>query len=357
MTDWMIYGANGYTGELIAREARRRGLDPILAGRSREKIEALGRELELRTAVFSLDDSGAAARHLQTIAAVLHCAGPFVRTSEPMVRACLEAGAHYLDLTGEIAVFEFVMGKDSEARNRGVILLPGVGFDVVPSDCLAASLATRLPSAKQLILAFHTVGGSFSRGTLKTMIEGLGQGGAVRRGGKIIRVPTLFDVREIPFSCGARTAMAIPWGDVSTAYYTTGIPDITVFYATPRKAIRKMRLLSPIMPLLATRLVRDLLQKRAGRQKGPDAAARASGHVYLYGQATDGEGKSVSATMTTPEGYAFTVLSALEAVRRLFPEPARPGGAYTPAGLFGADFAESIPGVTMSALVASKTVH
>ncbi|HEV7923072.1 MAG TPA: saccharopine dehydrogenase NADP-binding domain-containing protein, partial [Thermoanaerobaculia bacterium] len=142
---WMIYGANGYTGELIAREAARRGERPILAGRDRTAVEALAKELGLQWRAFPLD-----APDLRDIQLVLHCAGPFMYTSAPMVRACLDAGAHYLDITGEIVVFEAVMRKDGEAKQRGVTLLPGVGFDVVPTDCLAAQLAQRLPDADEL---------------------------------------------------------------------------------------------------------------------------------------------------------------------------------------------------------------
>jgi hypothetical protein len=209
---FLIYGANGYTGELIAREAVRRGLRPILSGRSEEKIAPLAEELRLEARPFSLDKP-----RLDGIDAVLHCAGPFVRTSAPMVRACLEAGAHYLDITGEIAVFEAVMAMNDSAVRAGVTLLPGVGFDVVPTDCLAAMLAARLPGATELELAFYAPGAELSRGTMKTMIESIDEGGAIRRDGRIVRVPAAYDVREIPFSIGPRTAMTIGWGDVSTA--------------------------------------------------------------------------------------------------------------------------------------------
>jgi len=290
MTSWMIYGANGYTGELIAREARRRGETPVLAGRDAVKITALGRELQLDSRIFALDQKEAVAKQLEGIDAVLHCAGPFVHTSAPMVQACLEAKTHYLDITGEIAVFEAVMARDSEARERGVTLLPGAGFDVVPSDCLAATLAQHLPSATELLLAFYTPGGIVSRGTMKTMIEGFGEGGAIRRDGKIVRVPTLFDVREIPFSIGRKTAMAIPWGDVSTAFHSTGIPNIRVYFATPKKTVRRLRFLSPFMPLLPRSLIKQFLSRRAEHQQGPDEAARAKGQVYLYGRVEDASG-------------------------------------------------------------------
>src|ERR1043166_7402571 len=176
---WMIYGANGYTGELIAREAARRGMHPILAGRSAERVEPLARELGLESRVFPVTQP-----NLDGVRIVLHCAGPFVRTSGPMVRACLDAGAAYLDITGEIEVYETILAQHDEAVKRGALLLPGVGFDVVPTDCLAAMLKQRLPDANELWLAFSS-GAGLSRGTIKTMIEGAGEGGAIRRDGKI----------------------------------------------------------------------------------------------------------------------------------------------------------------------------
>ncbi len=341
MPDWLIYGANGYTGELIAREAARRGQRPILAGRDAARVEPLARELGCPSRVFALEH---AVESLDGIALVLHCAGPFVRTSAPMVEACLRAGAHYLDITGEIAVFESIFSRSDEAARRGVTLLPGVGFDVVPTDSLAAMLAARLPDATQLLLAFQSKGSELSRGTMKTMLESIGEGGAIRRDGKIVKVPVAWDVREIPFSNGARTAMTIPWGDVSTAYHTTGIPNIRVYLATPPKAIARMRRVAPLLPLLSPRPIRRLLQKFADRRTGPDASMRSAGRVYLWGEVSNARGTSAQMTMTTPEGYAFTAVSAVSAAERVLHDPPRPG-AFTPARFLGPDFVSSIPGV------------
>jgi short subunit dehydrogenase-like uncharacterized protein len=332
---WLIYGANGYTGELIAREAVRRGHRPILAGRDAAKIEPLARELGCEARVFPLD-----AIDLRGVALVLHCAGPFVRTSAPMVDACIAAGAHYLDITGEIDVFEAIL-----QRKAGVTLLPGAGFDVVPTDCLASMLAARMPDATELSLAFHSKGSELSRGTTKTMLESIGDGGAIRRDGKIVRVPMAYGVRDIPFSHGVRTAMTIPWGDVSTAYYTTGIPNIRVYLATPTKSIRWMKRIGWLLPLLSPKPIRRLLQRVADRRSGPGEAMRTAGRVYLWGEVRNAKGKSFSMTMTTPEGYAFTVISAVNAVERVLANP-RPG-AFTPARLFGADFVTTVPGVVI----------
>ncbi|HKO57585.1 MAG TPA: saccharopine dehydrogenase NADP-binding domain-containing protein [Thermoanaerobaculia bacterium] len=332
---WMIYGANGYTGELIAREAARRGERPILAGRDRAAVEALAKELGLESRVFPLD-----APDLRGVSLVLHCAGPFLYTSAPMVRACLDAGAHYLDITGEIAVFEAVMRKDGEAKQRGVTLLPGVGFDVVPTDCLAAQLAKRLPDADELWLAFDTSGGGLSRGTRRTMIEGLDKGGAIRRDGKIINVPQLYDVRPIPFAHGERMAITIPWGDVSTAYHTTGIPNIRVYNATSPKTIKRMRRMLPLLPLLRFKPLKRWLVRRV-KPGGPDATTRATSRIHLWGRAAHLDGTEVTMTMEVAEGYAFTVLSALAAVKRVLAEPVQ-AGSFTPAKRFGERFVNEV---------------
>ncbi len=102
--NWMIYGASGYTGELIAREAKHRGLKPIFAGRSADKVAALATELDCECRVFGIGNPDEMARWLQGVGLVLHCAGPFSATSAPMITACLKARAHYLDITGEISV-------------------------------------------------------------------------------------------------------------------------------------------------------------------------------------------------------------------------------------------------------------
>ncbi len=341
---WLIYGANGYTGELCAREAERRGLAPILAGRNAGAVGALAAELGLPHRGFGLDDPAALRAGLDGVDAVLHCAGPFVLTSRPMVEACLATGTHYLDITGEIAVFEACFGLDQQAKAADVVLLPGVGFDVVPTDCLAARLAEAVPGATHLELAFHSDGGSISRGTLKTMIEALPYAGAIRQDGKIRPVPAAFDAKKIEFSCGSRWAMTIAWGDVSTAFRSTGIPNIRVYNGAPPSAIKRMRRMRPLLPVAGLKPIKRLMQWWVGRTvTGPDAEARRTARVYLWGNARGAGGEAATATFDTPEGYAFTASSSVEAVTRLLAGGVEPG-AVTPSLAFGSGFAESLDG-------------
>jgi short subunit dehydrogenase-like uncharacterized protein len=345
-TRWMIYGANGYTGQLVAEEAVRRGMAPILAGRREEAVRPLAERLGCEHRVFELGDPLEVAQQLDGVGLVLLCAGPFSRTSRPMVDACLSLGIHYLDITGEISVFEACHARTEEAARLGSILLPGVGFDVVPSDCLAAALAGRLPGATSLQLAFHGVG-SPSAGTARTMLEGLPQGGAVRQDGRIVKVPLAWKTAEIPFHDRRRQAVLIPWGDVSTAYYSTGIGNIEVYMAQPPRMIRAMKLVRPVAGLLRApalqRLGARLIERRV---TGPDAGTRESGKSELWGRVSEPGGAHLEGTLTTPEGYRLTALSATEAVARVLAGGIEPG-AHTPSSAFGADFITGIEGCTM----------
>ena len=339
---WMIYGANGYTGELIAREAVRRGLKPILAGRNRASVEALAAALGLEAHVFGLEDE-ALADQLQGCVLVLHCAGPFSATAAPMMEACLRAGAHYLDITGEIAVFEHAQSLAGRAQAAGVVLCPGVGFDVIPTDCVAAALKAALPDAMHLALGFDSRS-SFSPGTAKTSVEGLAQGGKVRRDGKIITVPLAYEVRRIDFGDGEKDAMTIPWGDVSTAYYTTGIPNVRVFIPGSPNMIANARRANHFRWLLGFSLVQKIIKARiANTVKGPSADRRERMPSYVWGEAVNARGEKKTARIRTANGYSLTITGSLAVVDYLMQnKPA--GGAYTPAKLVGADLVTRLPG-------------
>jgi short subunit dehydrogenase-like uncharacterized protein len=344
MPNYLIYGANGYTGALIAREAVARGQRPVLAGRSADTVGALARQLGLEARVFGLDDPAAVSTGLDGMAAVLHCAGPFAHTARAMAEACLRRRVHYLDVTGEIVVFEGMAARNAESQRAGVMLLPGVGFDVVPSDCLAAHLKRRLPTATRLALGFQIAGG-LSRGTATTMAENLHRGGAVRRGGVLTRVPAACKTRVIDFGRGPVTAMTIPWGDVSTAYHSTGIPDIEVYAGVPPLQ-RVLALASRHLGwLLGSKPVQRFFKRRIqARPPGPSDAERARGQSYLWGEVRDDARRRAVSRLRGPEGYTLTVLTALAIVERVLAGEAPPG-FQTPSLAYGADFILTIPGM------------
>jgi short subunit dehydrogenase-like uncharacterized protein len=345
MSDFMIYGATGYTGSLIARTAHGQGLRPILAGRNRDALQALCAELGLDHRAFSLQSETGVLDGIRDIDTVLNCAGPFSQTAKPLVDACLKAGVHYLDITGEAAVFESLAARDSEAKAAGIVVLPGVGFDVVPSDCLAVHLKRRLPTANYLVLGFRSAG-RLSRGTMLTALERLDDGGLVRAHGKLVKVPTAWKTRVIDFGDGPMRAITIPWGDVSTAFHSTGIPNIEVYLAAPwgfRIGARLSRWFGWLLrsPWMKARLRRRIL---AGIP-GPTEAERRANRCDFWGEVTDDAGRTAVTRMQTPDGYDLTVMSALTSVERV-----RSGmvshGFRTPAMAFGPDFVLELPGVT-----------
>jgi short subunit dehydrogenase-like uncharacterized protein len=340
----IVYGANGYTGALVAELAAQRGLPLIVAGRRADQVTALATRLGVPHRVFGLDDPAQLDRGLAGAKVVLSCAGPFTRTAGPLVSACLRARAHYLDVTGEVAVFESVWRRDAEARAAGVMLLSGAGFDVVPSDCLAAHLHHRLPSATQLRLAFQAVG-RLSRGTAITSVEGVAGGGLVRRDGELTPVPSGHRTITVDFGRGPRKAIAIPWGDVFTAHLTTGIPNIEVFVAAPAAMRTVLRLTRVLGPILATAPLQRLLKARirAGAA-GPTAEQRQQGRSLLWGEARDPAGLVVVSRLQTPEAYELTRLTAVAIAERVLSGDA-PVGFQTPARAYGKDFVLGFAGV------------
>ena len=335
---WLLYGATGYTGRLIARGAVARGMRPVLAGRNAAKLLPLAAELGLEHRVFGLQDATVVRRGLRGVDGVAHCAGPFARTAAPMATACVETGTPYLDITGEIDVFESLHALDRRAAAAGITLLPGAGFDVVPTDCVAALLAARLPDATQLDLAF-LAGGGPSPGTARTALAGVAEGGRIRAGGEIRVVPMGSRQVRAAFPSGARTVVSVPWGDVSTAYHSTGIPDITTYTAVPAPALAASRALR-LGPL------RGVVAGAVGRLvRGPGERRLGSARSEVWGRARDAAGNTVTATLSGPNPYRITVDAVLRIVPRL---GELPKGFQTPSRALGADFAGTLEGVTVS---------
>jgi short subunit dehydrogenase-like uncharacterized protein len=346
MSELVVYGSYGYTGSLIAEAAVDRGMEPLLAGRERRSLESQAARLRTEFEVVGLDEPKVLDMVLDEAEVVLNCAGPFSRTWTPMVDACLRTGTHYLDITGEISVFEAIHERSAAAAAEDVMLLPGTGFDVVPTDCLGAHLAEALPDADRLELAFRAEGG-ISRGTAKTMLEHIEAGGAVRRGGDIQGVPLGHESRTVDFGWGhgGVYTTAVPWGDVSTAYYTTGIPNTTVYTAIPESIARIQRVAGVLSPVLGLEPVTRALQWYVERTtEGPDAEERRQGRSYVWGEVQNPDGDRAVARVRGPHTYALTVETALACARRALSGDAEPG-FQTPAGVYGPDLILDVDGV------------
>ena len=345
MKTFLIYGSYGYTGQLIANLAVQRGLKPILAGRDEKRLRSQAESLDLEFRAFSLEDTPSLYSALQDVEGVLHCAGPFVHTFRQMAEACLVTRRHYLDISGEIPGFEALAQMDDDAKRADIMLLPGAGFDIVPTDCLAMHLKKRLLSATYLRLYIRGVRSGFSRGTARSAIENMHRGGMIRRNKKLVQVPPAWKVLEIDFGRGPVKVVSIGWGDVSTAYHSTGIPNIQTYMAFPSLAIEALRSMRVIGPLLYTRPVRGLL-KQALRlaRSGPTKDQRRDGFFLIIGEAFNDDGGSVSSKLRTPEGYSMTALATVEIMKRILSGDLKPG-FQTPSLAYGPDFILGFEGV------------
>lgn len=341
----LVYGSYGYSGDLVARFAKEQGVEVVLSGRNPERLRAQAETYDLPFVVADLDDHGSIRSALEGKDVVVHCAGPFARTFKSMAKACMETRTHYTDITGEANVFEGLWALDDAAKKAGVMLLPGTGFDVVPSDCLAAHVASRCPDATHLTLAWRGRGGGVSHGTATTMAENFASGGMVRRDGALTPVPTAHATRTIDFGDGKPAhCMTIPWGDVVTAYKSTGIPNIEVYTEAPAKAATMLRLARPMLPLLNVGPVQRMLKKRIdAAPAGPSDEARKKAYMQLWAEARGPSGTAVS-RMRTPEGYTLTAKMALAIAIKVRDGNAKPG-FQTPSSAYGKDLILELPGV------------
>jgi short subunit dehydrogenase-like uncharacterized protein len=339
----LVYGATGYTGGLLADLAKQRGLAPIVAGRSRAKVEAVAARLGLEARAASVDDAAQLAEMLRDVACVISSAGPFARTARQMFDACIAAGAHYLDVTGEIDVFALAEATDARARKAGVMLLPGIGFDVVPSDCLAAHVAARTGEPRVVRIAL-AAGGTPTHGTAKTALGMLSAPLRVRRGGRLVSLPSGSLVRDFDFGQGPVRCVGVPMGDVVTAARSTGAPDVEVYMRGGAKLRLGLRAAQWLGPVLARGSVQGALGRWIDRlPEGPSPEERLGTRAVVVAEA-EGPARVARARLETPSGYETTRLAGVEAVRRVLAGEAKPG-FQTPATAFGADFVLSLPGV------------
>ena len=341
----LLYGGNGYTAALLAREAISKGVRPVLCGRDRQRTKQAAEGFGLEYRVSRLDAARELKEALRGMKVVLNAAGPFSETTDPLVEACIANGVHYLDVSGEADTLDLVSRRHEEARSAGVMLMPGVGFDVVPSDCLARHVVNRLPRPRRLSIGITGLR-SASRGSARTTIDQIGKKVLVRRGGRLCTVPAASLERRFDYGAGPSASLAVSWADVVSAYFSTGVPDIDVYFeATPavRAALLASRHLgwwmgyAPVQRYLKTwtRFLPD----------GPGEEERRTATAIVVAEAEDGEGRRCIARLRTPEVYTFTAMTGVAVARRVLAGEWA-AGYETPSRLYGADFVLSFPGVS-----------
>jgi short subunit dehydrogenase-like uncharacterized protein len=344
MKNILLYGANGYTAQLIIELMLKSNLKPILAGRTESKIKPIADKYNLSYRIFDLNNSTALNQAIADVEVVLHCAGPYIHTAKPMVEACIQNTTHYLDITGEIEVFEMLRQYDEAAKKAQIMVLPGCGFDVVPTDCLAKYLSHQMPDATHLSLGFASKGGGLSHGTAMTAIEGLGELGKVRENGQLVDRPIAHKTQVLEFGKEFKSyGITIPWGDVATAFYSTGIPNVEVFFGVPKSSIRFIQVQSKFNWLLKTNLVKSLAKAYIKMvDAGPDEKTRSAAKAYVWGRVKNAKGEEIIAYLVTQETYTLTAITAVNIVQKVLNRNFKIG-FQTPSNAYGADLIMEVP--------------
>ncbi len=339
----VVYGSYGYTGKLIVKECRARNLSVMLAGRNEEQLRRQSTESGYPFTVVDSHDGEGLKKLLEPAAIVIHCGGPFRYTAKTMTEACLATNTHYTDITGEYLVFESLPSLDKQAKELNITIMPGTGFDVVPSDCLALHLKNRLPSATHLQLAFTMSKGGLSRGTSKSMTEGMGDGGLIRKDGKLTKIALGEKVLEIDFGSFKTKTLCIPWGDISTAWRSTGIPNIEVYTGATDKMISNAKRSNYLNWLLRMRWVKNFMLKQIDKKPaGPSDEKLESGRSFLWGKVSDDKGQDCVARLETLSGYSLTAKTAVLIAKKIMEGNFKPG-FQTPAMAYGPDLIMEIP--------------
>lgn len=342
--DWLLYGAYGYTGKLIIEEAIQKGNTPVIAGRNPEKLIPLSKESGLDYRVFDLSNQNEINRNIKDFKVIFNAAGPFEKTSLPIVKGCIKVGSNYLDITGEIGVFEQNFTFNEAAIEKEIAIISGVGFDVVPSDCLAKYASEKIPNATHLKLGIAGMSG-FSRGTLKTFLSNIPYGTIIRKNGKLLTLPLGKNPIKIPFMDKERLCYPISWGDISTSYRSTNIENIRVYMSLPNyfkyftgslePIIRKLFNVDPVRKIVSSWIENNI--------EGPTKRKRQTAHSYLWAKIRNKDGGSFEAWLKTIEPYRLTAISAIKCIKIIQNASTPIKGALTPSQAFGKDFIMEFP--------------
>jgi short subunit dehydrogenase-like uncharacterized protein len=341
-----VYGATGYTGRLVVRELRRRHADVVLSGRSAPRLQALAEELELEAPVRAaeLDDRDALRHALGECAAVISCAGPFVRYGEPVLKAAVETGTHYVDTTGEQDYMKHVYERyDDAARAAEVAAIPAVGFDYVPGD-LASRLAARdREPLRQVAVGYAVSGFRATRGTLHSALDAARRRRLEYRDGQWT-VGGLFPPRAhftFPEPIGRRAMVCFPSGEVLTVPRHTRTRTVSSWitaaaFAPPVPGAEQMVPLAlPALALALRTPARALVDLAIDRlPEGPTGEQRRAARFTIVALAFGEDGSSGRVVLRGEDMYGLTAVTAVHSAQLLAGEAADRTGALAPAQAF-----------------------
>ncbi len=334
----MIYGATGYSAQLILEELISRNVKPVIAGRNEAGIKKIADKFCCEFRIFDLTDNTRIDGALSNIHTLLNCAGPFRMTAKELIEACLRTKTNYLDITGEIPVMHLAFSMNKRAIKNGIVILPSVGFDIIPTDCLAKRLSEKMPDATNLKLGLINNRGKISRGTWLTTLEFLKGPGRIRRNGNLIESPIGEYAVNVKLKNFSFSGLSIPWGDVYSSFRSTRIPDGEVYIAMSKTIVRFRKLLTLFLKVFRNEAIRNLVASYIRKNlTGPSKEERDLARTYVWGKVENAKGETIEEVYQVLEGYNLTAVGAAECSIRILNGSVNPG-YYTPSLAFGSGF-------------------
>ena len=340
-----VYGATGYTGRLVARELRRRGIELILCGRSPQKLKQRGAEFEpeVPVRVASVDDLDALRHAFADCPVVINCAGPFSRFGEPVVQAAVESATHYVDTTGEQLYMHRVFERFADAAHAAdVAVIPGMGFDYVPGDLICRLAGEGHEPLRELVVAYAVQGFGATRGTMHSALEAM-RGGALDYRDGDWRAAGLAPMRAsftFPDPIGRQPMVRYPSGEVVTVPRHTRTAAVTSLIAaaafSPHPAVADVVGLALPGAALALRTpLKSMIDVAIDRlPEGPSAEDRAKARFTIVALARGEDGTTGRGIVRGADMYGLTAVTAVEGATRLIGEGGGHAGVLSPASAF-----------------------
>ena len=334
---WLIYGANGYIGKMLVYESIKEGLAPILAGRNGQKIFDLARETQLPCRVFDLT-SKFLNTFLEDCSLVVNCAGPYSTTSQKLLEACCETQTHYLDLSNEVWTYESIFEHANKWIRHDITVIPGLGFEVIPGDCLSAYLKRMLPDATKLSLGLSMRGTRASKGHLRSFVEAIAYGGRIRSEGHLKKVPLAWKTKLIPYHALPSLSVAMPSPELSSSWMSTRIPNIETYVEMSTRSIRYLKMLRLFRPFLFIKPFLSWVKKQLKHvAQPPHSRVYQKGKGTIWGEVQNHAGVRKEFRIHTNEAYQFTCQSVIVIVKKVL-SGSIGRGCHTPSTALGPDF-------------------
>ena len=306
-----VYGASGYTGQLVAAELRRRDIDTVLSGRNADRLARVEwPRAEVRPA--RPDDAAALAEAFRDCDAVINCAGPFTSFGEAIVRAAIDAGCHYVDTSAEQAYVKGLFDTFADdAQVAGVAVVPATGYDILPGDFVAHLAGQRVEPVEELVVSYDVAGFGMTRGTLRSAYEML-------NGDQLSYEDDDWQWDSKP---PRRSTMAFP--DTSGEAPVIGWPGCEV--VTIPRHVRTRHVEVVINAAAAEPDFFELLQAPAevanqiidGLPEGPTQQERTKATFVIIADAIGVDGRHSRAVVRGRDIYGCTAVIAVEGARRL----------------------------------------